>query len=99
MDGSTIMRNLEEQMFGVRASCINGSFVQGAIWCKILRLTNSEVLVHKNIPENMCGNTRNTSVDLLWFLLLMYWEELDEIEYVADLIAFGSYFFFKFNFN
>ena len=34
----------------------------------------------------------------------MYWEELDETEYVADLIAFGSDFFFlffflKFNFN
>ena len=38
MDGSTIMRNLEEQFFGVGTSCIHGRFVQGEIWCKILRL-------------------------------------------------------------
>ena len=31
----------------------------------------------------------------------MYWEELDVTEFVADLIVFGSDFFFflKFNFN
>ena len=32
------MRNLEEQIFGVGTSCIHGRFVQGGIWCKILRL-------------------------------------------------------------
>ena len=48
MDGSTIMRNLEEQIFGVGTSCIHGRFVQGDIWCKILRLANGEVLIHQN---------------------------------------------------
>ena len=44
MDGSTIMRNLEEQFFGVGTSCIHGRLVQGEIWCKILRLASGEVL-------------------------------------------------------
>ena len=44
MDGRTIMRNQEEQNFGVRASCVPCWLVQGEIWCQILRL----VLVHKN---------------------------------------------------
>ena len=34
MDGSTIMRNLEEQIFGVGTSCIHGRFVPGEIWCE-----------------------------------------------------------------
>ena len=42
------MRGLEEQIFAVGAPCIHGRFVQGEIWCKILRLSSSEVLVHKN---------------------------------------------------
>ena len=49
MDGSTIMRNLEEQIFGVGMSCIHGRFVQGEIWCKILRLASGEVLIHQNL--------------------------------------------------
>ena len=48
MDGSTIMRNLEEQSFGVRTSCIHGRFVQGEILCKMLRLASGEVLIHQN---------------------------------------------------
>ena len=48
MDGSTIMRNLEEQIFGVGTSCIHGRFVQGEIWCKILRLASGEVLINQN---------------------------------------------------
>ena len=28
------------------------------------------------------------------FAVVLYWEELDVTEYVADLIAFGSYLFF-----
>ena len=48
MDGSTIMRNLEEQIFGVGMSCIHGRFVQGEIWCKILGLASGEVLLNQN---------------------------------------------------
>ena len=48
MDGRTIMRNLEEHIFSVRASCVHDRFVQGEIWCKILRMVSGEVLVHKN---------------------------------------------------
>ena len=42
------MRNLEEQIFGVGTSCIHGRFVQGEIWCKILRLASGEVLINPN---------------------------------------------------
>ena len=38
MDGSTIMRNLEEQILGIGTSCIHGRFVQGEIWCKRTRV-------------------------------------------------------------
>ena len=48
MDGSTTMRNLEEQIFGVGASCIHGRLVQVEIWCKILRLASGEVLINQN---------------------------------------------------
>ena len=48
MDGSTIMRNLEEQIFGVGTSCIHGRFVQGKMWCKILRLVSGKVIIHQN---------------------------------------------------
>ena len=48
MDGSTIMRNLEEQIFGVGMSCIHGRFVQGEIRCKILGLASGEVLLNQN---------------------------------------------------
>ena len=48
MDGSTILRNLEEQILGVGTSCIHSKFVQGEIWCKILKLASGEVLIHKN---------------------------------------------------
>ena len=48
MDGSTIMRNLEEQVFGVGTSCIHGRFVQGEIWCEILGLASGEVLINQN---------------------------------------------------
>ena len=37
MDGSTVRGNLKEQIFGIGTSCIHGRFVQGEIWCKILR--------------------------------------------------------------
>ena len=47
MNGSTIMRNLEKQILGVGTSCIYGRFVQGEIWCKILRLASGEVLYTK----------------------------------------------------
>ena len=46
MDGSTIMRNLEEQIFGVGTSCIHGRFVQGEIWFKILE--TGELFIHQN---------------------------------------------------
>ena len=46
MDGNTIMRNLEKQIWGVGMSCIHGRFVQGEIWCKILRLVSGKVLIH-----------------------------------------------------
>ena len=48
MDGSTIMRNLEEQIFGVGTSCTHGRFVQGEIRCKILRLASGKLLIHQN---------------------------------------------------
>ena len=48
MDGSTKMRNLEEQIFGVGMSCIQDRFAQGEIWCKILRLASGKVLIHRN---------------------------------------------------
>ena len=48
MDGRSLMRNLEEHIFGVWASYVHGRFVQGEIWCKILTLACGEVLVHKN---------------------------------------------------
>ena len=48
MDGSTIMRSLEEQFFWVGTSCIHGRFVQGEIWCKMLRLPSGEVLINQN---------------------------------------------------
>ena len=48
MDGSTIMRNLEEQFLGVGTSCIHGRLVQGEIWCKILMLASGEVLINQN---------------------------------------------------
>ena len=48
MDGSTIRRNLEGQIFGVGTSCIHGRFVQGEILCKILRLASGEVLINQN---------------------------------------------------
>ena len=48
MDGSTIIRNLEEQIFGVGTSCVHSRFVQGEIWYKILRLASGEVLIHQN---------------------------------------------------
>ena len=47
MDGSTMLRNLEEQILGVGMSCIHSRFVEGEIWCKILRLASGEVLIHK----------------------------------------------------
>ena len=43
MDGSTVRGNLKEQIFGIGTSCIHGRFVQGEIWCKILRIKNSIV--------------------------------------------------------
>ena len=48
MDGSIIIGNLKEQILGVRTSCIHGRFVQGEIWCKILRLASGEVLINSN---------------------------------------------------
>ena len=42
MDGSTIMRNLEEQSFGVGTSCIHSRFVQTEIWCKTIRQSEIE---------------------------------------------------------
>ena len=42
------MRNLEEQIFGVGMSCIDGRFVQGEIWYKVLRLAIGEVLINPN---------------------------------------------------
>ena len=43
MDGSTVRGNLKEQIFGIGTSCIHSRFVQGEIWCKILRLASGEV--------------------------------------------------------
>ena len=37
MDGRTVRGNQKEQIFGIGTSCIHGRFVQGEIWCKILR--------------------------------------------------------------
>ena len=48
MDGSTMMRNLEGQIFGVGTSYVHGRFVHGEIWCKILRLASGEILMHQN---------------------------------------------------
>ena len=48
MDGSTVRGNLKEQIFGIGTFCIHGRFVQGEIWCKILRLASSEVLINQN---------------------------------------------------
>ena len=38
MDGRTVRGNQKEQIFGIGTSCIHGRFVQGEIWCKILRV-------------------------------------------------------------
>ena len=40
MDGRTVRGNQKEQIFGIGTSCIHGRFVQGKIWCKILRLAS-----------------------------------------------------------
>ena len=40
MDGSTVRGNLKEQILGIGTSCSHGRFVQGEIWCKILRLAS-----------------------------------------------------------
>ena len=48
MDGSTVRGNLKEQILGIGMSCIHGGFVQGEIWCKILRLASGEVLINQN---------------------------------------------------
>ena len=42
MDGRTVRGNQKEQIFGI------GRFVQGEIWCKILRLASGEVLIDQN---------------------------------------------------
>ena len=44
MDGRTVRGNQKEQIFGIGTSCIHGRFVQGEIWCKILRLASGEVI-------------------------------------------------------
>ena len=49
MDRSTVRGNLKEQIFGIGTSCIHGRFVQGEIWCKILRLAGGEVLIKPNL--------------------------------------------------
>ena len=43
MDGRTVRGNQKEQIFGIGTSCIHGRFVQGEIWCKILRLASGEI--------------------------------------------------------
>ena len=48
MDGRTVIGNQKEQIFGIGTSCIHGRFVQGEIWCKILRLASGEVLLDQN---------------------------------------------------
>ena len=48
MDGRTVRGNQKEQIFGIGKSCIHGRFVQGEIWCKILRLASGEVLIDQN---------------------------------------------------
>ena len=48
MDGSTVRGNLKGQIFGIGTSCIHSRFVQGEIWCKILRLASGEVLINQN---------------------------------------------------
>ena len=48
MDGRTVTGNQKEQIFGIGTSCIHGRFVQGEIWCKILRLASGEVLIDQN---------------------------------------------------
>ena len=47
MDGSTVGGNLKEQIFGIGTSCIHSRFVQGEIWCKILRLASGKVLINQ----------------------------------------------------
>ena len=48
MDGRTVRGDQKEQIFGIGTSCIHGRFVQGEIWCKILRLASGEVLIDQN---------------------------------------------------
>ena len=48
MDGRTVRGNQKEQIFAIGTSCIHGRFVQGEIWCKILRLASGEVLIDQN---------------------------------------------------
>ena len=48
MDGRTVRGNQKEQIFGIGTSSIHGRFVQGEIWCKILRLASGEVLIDQN---------------------------------------------------
>ena len=48
MDGSTVKGNLKEQIFRIGTPCIHGRFVQGEIWCKILRLASGEVLINRH---------------------------------------------------
>ena len=48
MDGRAVRGNQKEQIFGIGTSCIHGRFVQGEIWCKILRLASGEVLIDQN---------------------------------------------------
>ena len=58
MDGSTVRDNLKEQIFGIVTSCIHSRFVQGEIWCKILRLASGEVLINQNqgFEDNTLSN-------------------------------------------
>ena len=58
MGGSTVKGNLKEQIFGIGTSCIHGRFVQGEIWCKILRLASGEVLINQKqmkYPKGGCN--------------------------------------------
>ena len=58
MDGRTVRGNQKEQIFGIGTSCIHGRFVQGEIWCKILRLASGEVLINQNwgFKDNTLSN-------------------------------------------
>ena len=58
MDGRTVRGNQKEQIFGIGTSCIHGRFVQGEIWCKILRLASGEVLIDQNygFEDNTLSN-------------------------------------------